>query len=84
MENLKNMSRRGVVGVDDLVLLDKPSEDRVVDMLKLRYSKDQIYVRFLNFILWGLILTVFVPELDEHWTSVDCHKSVQDDPSQLH
>jgi myosin heavy subunit len=34
-----------MVGVDDLVLLDNPSNEKIVDMLKTRYASDQIYVR---------------------------------------
>ncbi len=30
--------------VDDLVMLDKVSEDRVLENLRNRYSEDQIYV----------------------------------------
>jgi hypothetical protein len=33
-----------MVGVDDLVLLDSPSNEKIVDMLKTRYAADQIYV----------------------------------------
>ncbi len=36
--------RKKMVGVDDLVLLDSPSNEKIVDMLKTRYAADQIYV----------------------------------------
>jgi myosin-1 len=32
-----------MIGVDDLVLMDQPSNDKIVDMLKTRYAADQIY-----------------------------------------
>ena len=34
-----------IVGCGDMVLLDPPNEDKVVENLKLRYSKKDIYVR---------------------------------------
>ena len=36
-----------IVGCGDMVLLDPPNEDKVVENLKLRYSKKDIYVRQL-------------------------------------
>ena len=36
-----------IVGCGDMVLLDPPNEDKVVENLKLRYSKKDIYVRRL-------------------------------------
>ena len=38
-----------IVGCGDMVLLDPLSEDKVVENLKLRYSKKDIYVRRLTF-----------------------------------
>ncbi len=35
--------------LDDLVMLDKISEDRIMEVLKNRYMQDSIYVRLLYF-----------------------------------
>ena len=37
-----------IVGCGDMVLLDPLNEDKVVENLKLRYSKKDIYVRKYN------------------------------------
>ena len=43
--NYQTMSKKQrSVGVDDLVLLDKISEDAIVSNLKARYAQDIIYV----------------------------------------
>lgn len=38
------MNREKGEGVPDFVLMDKLTEDALMDNLKLRYSKDKVYV----------------------------------------
>lgn len=39
-----------IVGCGDMVLLDPLTEDKVVENLKLRYSKKDIYVRTVDYL----------------------------------
>jgi hypothetical protein len=53
--------------VDDLVLIEKVTEDCLVETLKKRYEGEKIYVQHL----------VLLNFIDVYWTGVDFDESVQ-------